>query len=205
MRYYIADCHFFHENLNVQMDHRGFDSAAQMNEYMLTKWNEKVRWNDEVVILGDLSYGKAEETNALIEKLNGLLYLVQGNHDPFGRVKGYHTTRFKWIRPYAELRDNNRKVVLCHYPILCYNGQYLFDEAGNPRTYMLYGHVHNTADEQLIAACQQLAASQVRHRRDGSKYHLPCQMINCFCGFSDYTPLTLDEWIENDRARKVQL
>ena len=37
MRYYIADCHFFHESLNTQMDERGFSSAAEMNEYMIEK------------------------------------------------------------------------------------------------------------------------------------------------------------------------
>jgi len=24
---------------------------------------------------------------------------------------------------------------------------------------------------------------------------IPCNMINCFCKYSDYEPLTLDEWI----------
>lgn len=32
--------------------------------------------------------------------------------------------------------------------------------------------------------------------------NIPCHMINCFCMFSDYQPLTLDEWIENDRRRR---
>ena len=27
-------------------------------------------------------------------------------------------------------------------------------------------------------------------------------MINCFCMYSDYTPLTLDEWIELDAKRR---
>ena len=31
---------------------------------------------------------------------------------------------------------------------------------------------------------------------------IPCNMINCFCMYSDYIPLTLDEWIECDRKRK---
>lgn len=31
---------------------------------MLEKWNNKVRKNDEVIILGDLSWGKPEETNS---------------------------------------------------------------------------------------------------------------------------------------------
>ena len=30
---------------------------------------------------------------------------------------------------------------------------------------------------------------------------LPCQMINCFCMYSDYTPLTLEEWVECDCRR----
>lgn len=35
------------------MDKRGFESVQAMNEYMIEKWNQKVRHNDEVVILGD--------------------------------------------------------------------------------------------------------------------------------------------------------
>ncbi len=42
----------------------------EMNEYMLEKWNTKVRKNDDVVILGDLSWGKAEET-CMILTTNG--------------------------------------------------------------------------------------------------------------------------------------
>ena len=49
MRYYIADCHFFHAVLNIAMDKRGFDSVEEMNEVMIERWNQKVRKNDEVV------------------------------------------------------------------------------------------------------------------------------------------------------------
>ena len=67
---------------------------------------------------------------------------------------------------------------------------------------MLYGHVHNTWDEELMEQAQTLARQQIRRRRDGTEYNLPCQMINCFCMYSDYTPLTLDEWIELDAKRR---
>lgn len=50
--------------MNTKMDHRGFGTVEQMNEYMIEKWNKKVRKNDEVVILGDLSWGNAEERNS---------------------------------------------------------------------------------------------------------------------------------------------
>ena len=98
MRYYIADCHFFHDSLNRQMDCRGFANAEEMNNYMIAQWNKKVRWNDEVIILGDFSLGKADETNRVLEQLNGILCLIEGNHDQFGHKKGYNAARFKWIR-----------------------------------------------------------------------------------------------------------
>ena len=37
-----------------------------MNDYMVRKWNRKVKHNDEVVIIGDFSWGNAEETNKLL-------------------------------------------------------------------------------------------------------------------------------------------
>ncbi len=200
MRYYIADPHFFHGNLNARMDCRGFATVEEMNAYMLKRWNDKVRPRDEVVILGDLSWGSAEQTNALLEQLNGRLHLIQGNHDRFGRNGQYRTDRFVWVRPYAEVHDGKRKVILCHYPVFCYNGQYRLDDKGNPKSYMLYGHVHDTQDQRLVEQFQ--AITRAHFCKIGEETHpIPCHMINCFCMYSDYTPLTLDEWIACDRAR----
>lgn len=201
MRYYIADPHFFHGALNTKMDRRGFESVEAMNEYMLRQWNRKVRKNDEVVILGDLSWGKAEETNELLERLNGRLYLIQGNHDRFLKNKDYNAGRFVWIKPYEELQDNKRKVILCHYPIMCYNGQYRVDEKGNPKVYMLYGHVHDTQDQRLLERFQAITRETASVSPDGKARQIPCNMINCFCMYSDYVPLTLDEWIACERRR----
>lgn len=201
MRYYIADPHFFHGALNTKMDRRGFESVEAMNEYMLRQWNRKVRKNDEVVILGDLSWGKAEETNELLERLNGRLYLMQGNHDRFLKNKDYNAGRFVWIKPYEELQDNKRKVILCHYPIMCYNGQYRVDENGNPKVYMLYGHVHDTQDQRLLERFQAITRETASVSPDGTARQIPCNMINCFCMYSDYVPLTLDEWIACEKRR----
>ena len=203
MRYYIADVHFFHEALNERMDRRGFRNAEEMNHYILKKWNDKVRPNDEVVILGDLSWGKAQETNSLLRRLNGRLYLIQGNHDHFLKNKEYDSSRFVWIKPYDEMQDNKRKVVLCHYPIPCYNGQYRLDAEGKPNTYMLYGHVHDTQDQRLLEQFQEMIQNTQIRTADGNLRKIPCNMINCFCMYSDYTPLTLDEWILCDQKRRA--
>ncbi len=198
--------HFYHHGMNERMDCRGFSSTEEMNEVMIDHWNRKVRKQDDVVILGDLSFGTAEETNQLLDRLNGKLHLIHGNHDRYVNAKGFDAFRFKWIKPYAEMSDNGRKVILCHYPIFCYNGQYKTDENGNPLTYMLYGHVHNSEDELLVDRFIKLTRESRREIRGKEGLQpIPCNMINCFCMFSDYQPLSLDEWIEVDAKRRAAI
>lgn len=203
MKYYISDLHFFHNNVNLHMDMRGFEDLTHMHEYMVKQWNSKVRENDEVYILGDFSIGSGRETNEILRQLRGKLHLIVGNHDKFLEHRSFDASRFQWILPYKEMNDNKRKVILCHYPIICYNGQYRRDKEGNPKTYMLYGHVHNTYDEQLVNRFQ----SETRQSKRmifgyEEEMPVPCQMINCFCMFSDYKPLSLDEWIALDEKRR---
>ena len=206
MRYYISDLHFYHANMNTQMDQRGFASFEEMNEYMIEQWNQKVRKNDEVVILGDISIDKGEKTNELLQRLKGKKYLIVGNHDRFSNDKAFDRNLFKWIEPYMELNDNKRKVILSHYPVFCYNGQYRLNDQGEPKVYMLYGHVHNTYDELLINHFQNITREQKRLVYHANEERpIPCNMINCFCMFSDYTPLTLDEWIEVDARRRKEM
>ncbi len=203
MRMYISDLHFYHEDLNTKMDKRGFENAAAMNEYMIEAWNSKVKKKDEVVIFGDLSVGNAQQTNEIIHRLNGILYLVTGNHDHYVHNKDFDRDRFVWIKPYTKVRDNGRRVVLSHYPILCYDGQYRRNKSGEPYTYMLYGHVHDTADEYMVREAVRLCRNTTRTLGPENEIvNVPCNLINCFCMYSDYQPLTLDEWIE---LRKSQL
>lgn len=204
MRYYISDLHFGHKNLIERMDRRDFPDVEAMNQHMIDQWNSRVRSVDDVVILGDFCISpKPDEVHAILDALNGTKYLIAGNHDRFLVAKSFDRSKFKWIENYKEIKDNKRKVVLSHYPVFCYNGQYRMNDEGSSSTYMLYGHVHNTYDEILVNQFikQTKEAKRLVFGFEGEQ-HIPCQMINCFCMFSDYVPLTLDEWIEVDRKRR---
>ena len=206
MIYNIADCHFFHGALNDRMDKRGFESVEAMNDYMLTKWNNKVTNADTVVILGDLSLGKVDETNELIHKLKGKLCLITGNHDKYIKSADFDASRFEWIEDYKEITDSQKKVICSHYPIPFYDGQYRLRHNGDPKTYMLYGHVHDTHDEKLVNEFIRITRSTVVTSRNKPEGHsIPCNMINCFCMFSDYIPVTLDDWIRIDAGRRAKL
>lgn len=206
MRYYIADSHFFHENTNHKYDMRGFADAETMNRHMIARWNGRVRKKDEVIILGDFSYGDAAQTNALLQELHGTLFFIEGNHDYVIHDKAFDTSRFEWIKSYAEMHDNGRKVVLSHYPVMCYNGQYHLSAKGTHKTYMLHGHVHATRDQMFVDEYVRNVRRTVYIDKAGNEAGFcPCNMINCFCMYSDYVPLTLDEWILVDEKRRSNM
>ena len=203
---YIADCHFYHNRICREMDARGFSGYEEMNEHMSARWNEKVTARDTVYILGDFSIAKGEATEKILQKLNGKLHLIIGNHDRFLQDKGFDRSLFRSIEPYQEIRDSGRMVILSHYPVFCYKGQYRRDQAGQPLTYMLYGHVHNTHDEVLVNRfIQETREMRVLSRHATEPEPIPCKMINCFCMFSDYQPMTLNEWIRVDNQRRAAL
>lgn len=133
MEYYISDLHFGHANI-IPFSSRPFKSVQDMDETIIRKWNDKIKDNDIVYILGDISFYDKKQTKKILQSLKGKKVLILGNHDKdapkecFMYVKDYHK-----IKP----QEGNNKIVLCHYPILEWDGFF-------NGTIHLYGHVHNT-------------------------------------------------------------
>ena len=202
MKRFISDCHFGHANLNDKMDKRGFSSVEEMDEYMIKQWNSVVKKTDEVYILGDISFYDGKKTNEILRKLNGKKYLIEGNHDyRFLKDKNFDKNLFEWVKPYAEVNDNGRKVVCSHYPNIFYNGQYRTNPDGSSRTYMAFGHIHITQDNELLKEILKMAKNyKYFSDYNGKMQTIPFNLLHCFCMFSDYMPLTLDEWIEKSKC-----
>lgn len=145
MIYFISDTHFCHSNI-IHLSRRPFMDVNEMNRTLIRNWNSYVSARDEIYILGDFMHkGSAEEANAILKKLNGIKYLVRGNHDKFVDDEAFERSAFAWIKDYHVLHYNKRKFVLFHYPILEWDGY--FGDAVH-----LYGHVHNSVKEPSQAA-----------------------------------------------------
>lgn len=200
MKRYISDLHFYGEVLD-QFDKRNFSDIQEMNKYMIKQWNDTIKGGDIVIVLGDMFATKEpDKINAILRRLNGKLCLIEGNHDnEWLKVPGVDLGRFEWIKPYAELNDGKKIVIASHYPIFCYNHQHLTTSDGSLRTFMLYGHVHNSEESVLIEKLQNIVRETVTTNKSGETKNLPSQMINCFCMRSDYKPLTLEEWVALDK------
>ena len=203
MKYYISDLHFFNPAF---LPWRGFSTLEEENRVLTGRWNARVTEEDEVYILGDFSEGSAEETNRLLRALHGQKTLLIGNHDEYLASPSFDRALFREITHYKELEDGGIRVILSHYPLPFYNGQYRHLSDPSAVTYMLYGHLHCTYDETLLNDYLTSSASRTREMQ-GVEDPVPvvCNMINCCCYLCAYSPFSLPEWIEEDRRRRAKL
>lgn len=198
MKYYIADTHFFHNSIE-DMDQRCFSSQLEMHDYMIRQWNNRVTDDDEVYVVGDFSFGRGVETWRILSQLNGRISLIEGNHDYWYLDDREFVDSFDNVAIYTEINDAGRKVILCHYPMPFYNGQFQKNAEMADNTFMIHGHIHNTYDNYLLFRMLRELKEVSRGVRGGNMVKTPFHLINAFCVFSDYVPLTLDEWMEKDR------
>lgn len=74
---FIADLHLGHKFCSSL---RGFDNVDDHNEYLIKQWNSVVKKNDITYILGDITM-ETSEYYPLLDRLNGIKYVILGNHD----------------------------------------------------------------------------------------------------------------------------
>lgn len=135
MIYFTADTHFSHQNV-IAYENRPFQTAEEMDVRLLQNWNAKISPGDDVYILGDFTLKGPLYANQVLEQLHGRKYLVRGNHDQFAGRASFKRELFVWIKDYYELSWGGYNFVLCHYPLLSWNGM-------RRGAFQLHGHQHN--------------------------------------------------------------
>lgn len=135
--FFTSDLHFFHENV-IKFCNRPFGSAQHMNETLIKNWNLVVKDYDHVWVLGDVSFGKVEETEEVLAQLKGIKHLIIGNHDRKGRCEKLDWSKyFVDQHDYYRLKVDGAKIVLCHFPFASWERGY----------YNFHGHLHTLPDQ----------------------------------------------------------
>lgn len=175
MYFYIADTHFGHENI-IKLCDRGFSNVAEMDAFMISRWQERVRPNDDVFVVGDFAYRNKRSASSYLEQLPGIKHLIVGNHDKGLLADKTALQAFASVDRMLELRDASLgcNVTLCHYPLVEWPG--FFNES-----YHVYGHLHNVK-KQSFQLMKQVERA-----------------LNAGVEIVDYSPRTLAELIEYNR------
>lgn len=132
--WFTSDNHFGHFNI-IKYTGRPHVSVLEMETDMITKWNERVSKDDIVYHLGDFSLYGENVVSAVLNKLNGNIVLIKGNHD-----------RKRVLSLFKEVYSSLYLVY----------GEYLIEMVHNPQNacldadFVFCGHVHEAWKERTI-------------------------------------------------------
>lgn len=119
---------------------RPFNTIEEMNEALITNWNSVVNQEDEVYHLGDVALCKADFLKSILDRLNGKIYLIKGNHESTALDKKC-ISRFEWVKDYFKtdvlVDEKETRICMFHYPIAAWDKMH-------HDSLMLHGHCHGS-------------------------------------------------------------
>lgn len=116
--FFSSDWHFGHDDENI-WKRRGFSSVKEHDEEIIRRHNESVGIDDIVYFLGDVAECDIKYALSCVERLNGNIYILRGEHDTDERIQEYAKC--------LNVKDNDSSTTflrkgrwylhLCHAPI----------------------------------------------------------------------------------------
>lgn len=177
MIWFTSDLHFNHNKEFIYKE-RGFSSIEEMNEGIINNFNKVVQKEDILYILGDVCLGGADKkvllkNKELIERLNGNIVIITGNHDTDKRYEMYLSCKnvVNVIDCSYQIKYNKKILYLSHYPTITSN----LEEDLKKSVFNLYGHTHQKTNF---------------YNDNYFMYHVGVDSHNCF-------PVKIDDVIEN--------
>lgn len=185
MSWHIADLHFGQENI-VKFTHnekklRPFDTLAEHDEALVSNWNNVVKPQDKVYVLGDVVF--KNKNASILGRLNGKKILIKGNHDLL--KPGEYLKYFSDIRAY---KIHTKLGLICsHMPI---HPECLSRWKAN-----IHGHLHANVVKRTHYFVDDSSLEWVEHP-DERYLCVSVEQIN-------FTPIHLDVIAEQLKERRV--
>ena len=137
---FTSDLHFGHDK-EFAYGPRGFQSVEENDKTIIERINEFVQQDDDLYILGDIMLNDNENGINNLNKLNGKIHIILGNHDTNSRISLYSQLEQVVEVTYATMIKYKKGLFyLSHYPTFTAN----YEEEGSwyKNIINLYGHTH---------------------------------------------------------------
>ena len=173
----FSDAHFGHDR-EFLWGPRGFKSSIEHDEATIANWNSVVGPDDIVYHLGDLMLGDNEYGKRCVERLNGTIRLIRGNHDTDRRWNEVYPTipNVELVGWADVIHYRKYHFYLSHFPT---NTANLEAESLHQCTLNIAGHTH----------------SKDEFREDVPMY------FNAAADANNNTPVLLDDVIEKMKEK----
>ena len=134
--HFTADSHFGHGNI-LKFCNRPFKSIKEHDETLISNWNSVVGKKDIVYHGGDFGLCNPGYLKTILNRLNGNIHLIVGNHDKTALQisKSTNVKKFASISETKYITVEGQKIFICHYALRTWRGSY-------HGAYMLFGHSH---------------------------------------------------------------
>lgn len=153
-----SDSHFGHSKPFLY-EPRGFKNIDEHDEAVIQNWNSLVKPNDIVYHLGDVMLNDDEHGLKFLQRLNGHIQMVRGNHDTDNRLHMYaECWNVESVGDWATvIKSGKQSIYLSHYPTITSN--YDVDKPLKTRVINVCGHSHTKDpfadwDKGLIFHCE---------------------------------------------------
>lgn len=168
-RFWIADLHLGHSKV---AEIRGFKSWQEHDEKILSQL-DKLREDDVLWVLGDISSGKSEQEDyalwILKNEVKAQMHLIAGNHDSVSSIhrQGYKKQRewlevFDSIQQFGRIKLGGHHILMSHYPYARSGDgpgregsryqEFRLPDVGAP---LIHGHTHQTTPHAVPVAREQ--------------------------------------------------
>lgn len=144
--FFTSDSHFGHKSManhwrrgKFPVAGLGDDQKDAMDAELIHQWNSVVPPCGIVYHIGDVTFRNAKETGKILDKLNGEVHLIPGNHDK----KQINVLRdWGWIiePQYLEIDVGEQRIIMCHYAFRSWNRMHY-------GAWNLHGHSHGNLEE----------------------------------------------------------
>lgn len=150
MIYFTSDFHLGHKNV-ILYDNRPYKDLQDMEDSLVTTWNNTVKPTDTVYQLGDFFWG-FNTALRVAPHLNGKIFCIKGNHDKSWwkpeRVKREIPNLTLLTDQIHIVKDTggHPPIIICHYPMRSWPGS-------ARGSWHLYGHTHKKIEEHGLSLC----------------------------------------------------
>lgn len=155
--YFTSDPHFGHQKV-IEYCNRPYTTKEEMDKDLIEKWNNTVRPEDTLYVLGDFSLSK-HAVRDITPQLNGQKHLIMGNHDWCHPIRAkekpivmerfknmYLEAGFASVKLIDNIEIDKTNIILHHMPYRNdgHDERYLNWRLEDKGSWLLHGHVHKT-------------------------------------------------------------
>lgn len=136
-RFFTADTHFGHTKL-IKYDNRPCATSEEMDEFLIHAWNATVLKSDIVYHCGDFAWRGNTLAKQILQRLNGQIHLIEGNHDALSKkVRNMFTS----VSQMKRIKIGKQEIWLSHFPLKTW-------EHKGRGAWNIHGHCHGRLMDQ---------------------------------------------------------